>query len=50
MRSYDPGGDVDYFQPTVEGNVESGMFGCVRSNGHRFHEGRHKMPPTRPAG
>lgn len=34
-----PGGDADYFQPTVEGNVESGTFGCVRSNGHRFHEG-----------
>jgi peptidoglycan LD-endopeptidase LytH len=34
-----PGGDVDFFQPTVEGTVESGMFGCVRSHGHRFHEG-----------
>jgi peptidoglycan LD-endopeptidase LytH len=34
-----PGGDADYFQPTVEGTVESGMFGCVRSHGHRFHEG-----------
>ena len=33
------GGDADYFQPTVEGTVESGMFGCVRSNGRRFHEG-----------
>jgi hypothetical protein len=34
-----PGGDADYFQPTVDGTVESGMFGCVRSHGHRFHEG-----------
>lgn len=34
-----PGGDADFFQPTVEGTVESGMFGCVRSHGHRFHEG-----------
>src|SRR5271154_1780304 len=34
-----PGADADYFQPTVEGNVESGMFGCVRDNGRRFHEG-----------
>ena len=34
-----PGADADFFQPTVEGTVESGMFGCVRSNGHRFHEG-----------
>ena len=34
-----PGGDADFFQPTVEGTVESGMFGCVRVNGHKFHEG-----------
>jgi hypothetical protein len=34
-----PGSDTDYFQPTVEGTVESGMFGCVRTNGRRFHEG-----------
>jgi len=34
-----PGGDADFFQPTVEGGVESGMFGCVRSLGHRFHKG-----------
>ncbi len=34
-----PGGDADYFQPTVDGTIESGMFGCVRSHGHRFHEG-----------
>ena len=34
-----PGGDADFFQPTVEGTVESGMFGCVRVNGRRFHEG-----------
>jgi murein DD-endopeptidase MepM/ murein hydrolase activator NlpD len=34
-----PGKEADFFQPTVEGNVESGMYGCVRSHGHRFHEG-----------
>ncbi len=34
-----PGADAEFFQPTVEGTTESGMFGCVRSNGHRFHEG-----------
>ena len=34
-----PGGDADFFQPTIEGTIESGMFGCVRVNGHRFHEG-----------
>lgn len=26
-------------QPTVSGNVSSGLFGCVRNSGHRFHEG-----------
>jgi murein DD-endopeptidase MepM/ murein hydrolase activator NlpD len=34
-----PGHDAEFFQPTVEGTVESGMFGCVRNNGRRFHEG-----------
>ena len=34
-----PGHDADFFQPTIEGTVESGMFGCVRNDGHRFHEG-----------
>lgn len=33
------GGDAQFFQPTVEGTVESGMFGCVRRQGQRFHEG-----------
>ena len=34
-----PGHDADFFQPTVEGTAESGMYGCVRNHGHRFHEG-----------
>jgi hypothetical protein len=34
-----PGADADFFQPTVEGTTESGMFGCFRSHGHRFHKG-----------
>lgn len=29
----------DFVQPTVSGNVESGLFGCVRNNGAKFHEG-----------
>jgi hypothetical protein len=33
------GRDADFFQPTIEGTVESGMFGCVRNEGRRFHEG-----------
>jgi peptidoglycan LD-endopeptidase LytH len=28
-----------YIQPTVSGKVESGLFGCVRNGGHRFHGG-----------
>lgn len=28
----------DYIQPTVSGLVESGLFGCVRTNGWQFHE------------
>ncbi len=28
-----------YIQPTVSGKVESGLFGCVRNGGHRFHAG-----------
>jgi murein DD-endopeptidase MepM/ murein hydrolase activator NlpD len=34
-----PGAEAEFFQPTVEGTTESGMFGCVHSHGHRFHEG-----------
>jgi murein DD-endopeptidase MepM/ murein hydrolase activator NlpD len=34
-----PGGEAAFFQPTVTGAVESGMFGCVRQGGTRFHEG-----------
>ena len=30
---------ADFFQPTVEGSPESGMFGCVRNNGRRLHKG-----------
>jgi len=28
-----------YIQATASGKPESGTFGCVRNNGHRFHEG-----------
>ena len=28
----------DYIQPTVSGLVESGLFGCVRTEGWQFHE------------
>ncbi len=34
-----PGGEAAFFQPTIEGTTVSGMFGCVRGAGRRFHEG-----------
>lgn len=29
----------DFIQPTASGRIESGLFGCVRNDGRRFHEG-----------
>ena len=37
----------DYIQPTVSGLVESGLFGCVRTNGWQFHEALDLMPIAR---
>lgn len=34
-------------QPTASGEPESGGFGCVRSNGYRFHEGTDIKPTKR---
>lgn len=36
-----------YVQPTVSGEVTSGLFGCVRSNGTQFHEGLDLKPVSR---
>lgn len=36
-----------YVQPTVSGEVTSGLFGCVRSGGTRFHEGLDLKPTSR---
>ncbi len=36
-----------YVQPTVSGEVESGLFGCVRSGGSQFHEGLDLKPVSR---
>lgn len=33
------GGMDGVLQPTVSGRITSGLFGCVRNGGHRFHEG-----------
>ena len=36
-----------YVQATVSGRVESGLFGCVRNGGSRFHEGLDLYPIKR---
>lgn len=36
-----------YIQPTVSGEVTSGLFGSVRSNGTQFHEGIDLKPVSR---
>lgn len=38
---------VEYVQPTQVGGVESGMYGCVRNDGRRFHEGLDLFPLKR---
>jgi hypothetical protein len=41
-------GRIDEFvQPTVSGDPESGLFGCVRSGGSQFHEGLDIKPTSR---
>jgi murein DD-endopeptidase MepM/ murein hydrolase activator NlpD len=34
----------DFIQPTSSGRIESGLFGCVRNDGARFHEGIDLFP------
>lgn len=36
-----------FVQPTASGKKESGLFGCVRNNGRRFHEGLDLYPVER---
>ncbi len=36
-----------FIQPTVSGEVESGLFGCVRTGGNQFHEALDLMPISR---
>ena len=38
-----------YIQPTTSGLIESGLFGCVRNGGARFHEGIDLYPIQRGA-
>ena len=37
----------DFIQPTVSGEVTSGLFGCVRTSGHQFHEALDLFPVNR---
>lgn len=36
-----------FIQPTVSGKIESGLFGCVRNDGYKFHEGIDLFPIKR---
>ncbi|WP_052293181.1 M23 family metallopeptidase [Coraliomargarita akajimensis] len=36
-----------FIQPTASGKLESGLFGCVRNGGHKFHEGIDLYPIKR---
>ena len=37
----------EFVQPTESGEVTSGLFGCVRTNGNQFHEGLDLTPVAR---
>lgn len=37
----------EYLQPTVSGELDSALFGCVRSSGGQFHEGVDLKPVAR---
>lgn len=42
------GGSIeDLLQPTASGKMESALFGCVRENGRRYHEGLDLAPMNR---
>ncbi len=42
-------GPEAFIQPTISGRVESGLFGCVRNSGTRFHEALDLKPISRDA-
>lgn len=46
--AWEQGKGIDaWAQPTVSGDPESGLFGCVRSGGSQFHEGLDIKPVSR---
>ncbi|MDB6113110.1 MAG: hypothetical protein JWQ62_55 [Lacunisphaera sp.] len=47
-RAWEQGKGIEaWAQPTVSGDPESGLFGCVRSSGAQFHEGLDLRPVGR---
>ena len=38
---------ADFVQPTESGKIKSALFGCVRNDGERFHEGLDLAPVRR---
>lgn len=47
-RAFQQGHPIeDYIQPTSSGVTESGLFGCVRNGGSRFHEALDLFPVKR---
>lgn len=47
-RAWEQGRSFEaWAQPTVSGDLASGLFGCVRSNGTQFHEGLDIRPVSR---
>src|SRR5450432_3876335 len=49
-RAWEEGKSYEsWVQPTVSGEPESGLFGCIRSGGNQFHEGLDIRPIGRDA-
>jgi hypothetical protein len=46
-KTWDRGDIGTFVQPTVSGDPESGLFGCVRTGGAQFHEGLDIKPMAR---
>lgn len=46
-KTWTTGRIADFVQPTVSGDPESGLYGCVRSGGAQFHEGFDIRPTAR---
>lgn len=47
-RAYLEGKSIsEFIQPTASGEIESGLYGCVRTGGNQFHEGLDLRPLTR---